>query len=97
MRIIYKIIIISIILLALLLTGVLAWRVTKEKEIHIRQLSYRFPDQEEIQKKIKENISSQPGTLIPKVVYITYHDLDRIPDSIIENLKKYRSLTTTER
>ena len=54
----------------------------------------RVPVQEEVHKKIIEKTvdkkpSSSTQRFIPKTVYMTYDDLDGIPDSVIKNIKKY--------
>lgn len=42
----------------------------------------------EIQINMKFDCQDKPST-IPKVVYLTYHDLKKIPKYVISNLKKY--------
>ena len=54
----------------------------------------RVPAQEEVHKKMAEKtVDTKPSSstqhFIPKTVYMTYDDLDGIPDSVIENIKKY--------
>ena len=54
---------------------------------------YTPPDIENIHVKIQENISPSDieDVYIPKVVYMTYHDIDGIPKYVMDNIKKYCS------
>ena len=63
---------------------------------HERIKVYTSPTQEEINKKIKDMEAKkiqekvdQSSPYIPKVVYMTYHDIDGIPPMVLENIKKY--------
>jgi len=55
---------------------------------HTKTAQYRQPEQEKVNKYIQENLSPSPGLKIG-FVYITYHDLDSIPQDVMENIKKY--------
>ena len=63
---------------------------------HERIQVYTSPTQEEINKKIKDMEAKKiqekvdkSNPYIPKVVYMTYHDIDGIPPMVLENIKKY--------
>ena len=63
---------------------------------HERTQAYTSPTQEEIDKKIKDTEAKkiqekvdQSSPYIPKVVYMTYHDIEGIPPMVLENIKKY--------
>ena len=55
---------------------------------HAKTAQYRQPEQEKVNKYIRENLSPSQGLKIG-FVYITYHDLDSIPQDVMENIKKY--------
>ena len=63
---------------------------------HERTQAYTSPTQEEINKKIKDmeakkikEAVDKSSPYIPKVVYMTYHDIEGIPPMVLENIKKY--------
>ena len=95
----YKVFIALAIIAVLGLIVFLVWwfKLRNTPHTHKRTKGYRPPVKEEVHKKIaeeKDNISEnkteEPNRVaIPKVVYLTYHDIDMIPHHIIENLKRY--------
>ena len=64
----------------------------KIKYIHKRFKDYRVPDIKLVQKKIKElvqkKIKEENREYNHRVLYMTYHTVDDIPLSILENIKK---------
>ena len=91
----YKVLIALAIIAVLGLTGFLVWWFkfrNKSKYLHKRVKEYIPPVKEDVHKKItedKDNSEVSNSVEIPKVVYLTYHDIDMIPPQVIEDLKKY--------
>jgi len=92
----YKVLITLAIIAVLGLTGFLVWWLkfrSKSKYLHKRVKEYRPPVKEDVHKKIVQennNTTEEPNSLVPpKVVYLSYHDIDMIPHKVIEDLKKY--------
>lgn len=88
-----KYILICLIVLACVLGLMgLVFLYNKKKSVyyHKRSRPYQIPMKEKIDIKIRKNLQLLPkNNFIPKVVYMTYHDLDGIPPYVIENIKKY--------
>jgi inositol phosphorylceramide mannosyltransferase catalytic subunit len=94
-------IVFCVVMIVLLLSFVWSIWFRKNTSSYIsRTKSYRLPDQEDVHKKMRMNPASpldkEKDIYIPKVVYMTYHDLDGIPDYVIDNIKKYCSGYTIE-
>lgn len=76
------------------LIGFLVWwfKFRNELYVHKRVNDYIPPMKEDLHKKItqeKNNTAEEPNSaVIPKVVYMTYHDIEGIPCYVIENIKK---------
>ena len=93
----YKVLIAFVIVVILGLIGFLVWWLFKFRNhqppfVHRRTKAYRLLVQADVHKRIDENkINSgkRNRVAIPKVVYLTYHDIDMIPPHVIENLKRY--------
>ena len=92
----YKVLITLAIIAVLGLTGFLVWwfkfRNKSDEYLHKRVKEYIPPVKEDVHKKIsedKDNSEVSNRVEIPKVVYLTYHDIDMIPPQVIEDLKKY--------
>ena len=89
----YKVLIALAIIAVLGLTGFLIWwfKFRDKPYEHKRTDAYRLPVQEEVHKKIDEDAKISKyshDSIIPKVVYMTYHDIDGIPSRVLENIRK---------
>ena len=62
------------------------WYINHFKKKISRTDAYIKPDKTLIDKKI---VTSENLNIIPKVIYMTYHDIDSIPKSVINNFKKF--------
>lgn len=92
----YKVLIAMAIIALLGLIGFLVYRRVKFRNnktyAHKRTKNYRPPNQELVHKRINEEFKrrkqSQRSAIIPKVVYMTYDDIDAIPPHVLENIKR---------
>lgn len=98
-----KYIIFSIVLVVLCISFV--WSIWFRNKYYTRQKSYRLPDQVDVHSQIQAHpdqvdlhsrIQENLDHYIPNVVYMTYHDLTIIPNSIIEDIQKYCKGTKVE-
>ena len=75
------------------LIGCLVWWLSKSDNKtyeHERTIPYSPPNQELVHKKMDAEVLNQKdSSIIPKVVYMTYHNIDMIPPDVLENVKKY--------
>ncbi len=62
------------------------WYINHFKKKITKTDAYIKPDKTLIDKKI---VTSQNLNIIPKVIYMTYHDIDSIPNSVINNFKNF--------
>ena len=89
----YKVLIALAVVAVLGLIGFLVWwfKFRNKPYVHKRVKEYIPPVKEDVHKKIakdKDTTKKPNSAVIPKVVYMTYHDIDGIPSSVVENIKK---------
>lgn len=89
----FKVLIALAVIAVLGLIGFLIWwfKFRDKPYEHKRTEAYRLPVQEEVHKKIDEDAKISKyshDSIIPKVVYMTYHDIDGIPSRRLENIRK---------
>lgn len=90
-----KVLLATLIAAVLGLTGFLLWwfMFRDESKSSGRTKEYMAPVKESVDKRIlkeKENITGgSDSVVIPKVVYVTCHDIDLVPQRVIEDLKRY--------
>ena len=89
----FKVLIALAVIAVLGLIGFLIWwfKFRDKPYEHKRTEAYRLPVQEEVHKKIDEDAKISKyshDSIIPKVVYMTYHDIDGIPSRVLENIRK---------